>query len=210
MSNIVDNPENYFRQLTPHRDALMIRLEQESQRENIPIVGPFVGELLFVLASISRSRRILELGTATGYSAIYLARACSPHGGKVVTLENDTEMAARALKNIQAAGLDKCIEIRMGDALAELEKFDQVFDFIFIDIEKEDYIRALPHCERLLKPDGLLVADNIGFKDADKFNHKIAIDPRWRSVSVFAFLPFHSPEYDGICLALRRSDDLEE
>jgi len=204
MSDIVSHPENYFRQFIPRRDAVLLSLEEEARRKEIPIVGPVVGELLFMLVRISRSRRILELGTATGYSAIFLARACSLYGGKVITLENDTKIAARALKNIKTAGLEKWIEIRVGDALVELEKSDEVFDFIFIDIEKEDYIRALPHCERLLKPGGLLVADNVGFKDADHFNHTIAIDPRWRSVSLFAFLPFHSPEYDGICIALRQ------
>ena len=204
MSDIVDHPEKYFRQFIPHRDALMVELEKEAQRKEIPIVGPLVGELLFVLARISRSRRILELGTATGYSAIFLARACSIYDGKVTTVEYDREMAARALKNIQTADVEKYVEIRVEDALVELKKTNEVFDFIFIDIEKEDYIRALPHCTRLLKPGGLLVADNVGFKDADKFNHAITIDLKWRPVSLFAFLPLHSPEYDGICIALRR------
>jgi predicted O-methyltransferase YrrM len=80
---------------------------------------------------------------------------------------------------------------------------EAVVDLVFMDIEKADYIRALPHCHRLLKPGGLLVADNVGFKDADAFNRAIATDPRWTSASLFSFLPGHSPEMDGICLALR-------
>jgi predicted O-methyltransferase YrrM len=207
MSDIVNDPDKYFRQFIPDRDSLLITLEEEARDQDIPIVGPVVGELLFVLARISKAKRILELGTATGYSAIYLARACTIFDGKVVTLENDTQMAARAMKNIQQAGLENYIEIRIGDALAEIEKSDQIFDLIFIDIEKEDYIRTLPHCERLLKPGGLLVADNIGFKDADAFNHAIVANPKWRPVSVFAFLPYHSPEHDGVCLALRQLDN---
>jgi len=77
------------------------------------------------------------------------------------------------------------------------------FDFIFLDIEKQDYIRVLPDCQRLLIKGGLLVADNVGFKDADAFNRTISGHSAWRSVPLFSFLPFHSPEKDALCLALR-------
>jgi predicted O-methyltransferase YrrM len=204
MSNTVANPEKYFRQFIPDRDSLWIELEAEAQHEKIPIVGPVVGELLFILARTSQSKKILELGTATGYSAIYLAKACEMFKGKVVTLENDRDMAARARQNIQKAGLEDSVEIRVGDALAEIAKSDEIFDFIFMDIEKEDYIRALSDCQRLLKRGGLLVADNVGFKDADEFSQSISTNPEWRPVSFFAYLPLHSPENDGLCIALRQ------
>jgi predicted O-methyltransferase YrrM len=204
MSNIVANPKKYFRQFIPDRDSLWIELEAEAQHEKIPIVGPVVGELLFILARTSQSKKILELGTATGYSAIYLAKACEMFKGKVVTLENDRDMAARARQNIQKAGLEDSVEIRVGDALAEIAKSDEIFDFIFMDIEKEDYIRALSDCQRLLKRGGLLVADNVGFKDADEFSQSISTNPEWRPVSFFAYLPLHSPENDGLCIALRQ------
>ena len=74
MSKIVDNPEDYFRGLVPPRDELMIELEAQAEKENIPIVGPVLGELLYVLAAATKAKRILELGTATGYSTIYMAR----------------------------------------------------------------------------------------------------------------------------------------
>ncbi len=76
MSNIVDQPEHYFRQFIPKREELLIELEAEAEREDIPITGPVVGELLCILACAAKARRILELGTATGYSAIFLAKAC--------------------------------------------------------------------------------------------------------------------------------------
>ena len=96
MSEMVENPEIYFSKHIPARDSLLIKLEEEARNENIPIVGPVVGELLFLLARITQAKRILELGTATGYSAIFLARACKTFDGKVVTLENNSEMVARA------------------------------------------------------------------------------------------------------------------
>ncbi len=204
MSDIVGNPEEYFGQFVPERDPLLLGLEKEARQEDIPIIGPVVGELLYVLVRATRSRRILELGTATGYSAIFLARACQIDNGTILTLENDRAMASRARENIQSAGLENYIEVRLGDALAEISALDEYFDFIFIDIEKEDYIRALPHIERLLKKGGLLVADNVGFKDADAFNRGISENPHWRPVSLFAFLPLHSPEHDGLCIALKQ------
>ena len=204
MSAIVDNPEAYFRQFVPERSALLKELEEEARRDSIPIVGPVVGELLYILARISGARRILELGTATGYSAIFLASACDDIGGAVITLEQDAAMAEKALKNFQAAGLQKRIELRVCDALQELAHLETVFDLIFMDIEKQDYQLALPYFQNCLRKGGLLVADNVGFKDADGFNLAIAGQPNWRSVSLFSYLPAHSPEYDGICLAIHQ------
>ncbi len=204
MSNIVDQPENYFKQFIPKRDELLVELEAEAERENIPITGPVVGELLYILAYAAKARRILELGTATGYSAIYLAKACEVFKGRVVTLENDSAMAARAQQNFQKAGIANLIEIQVKDALQALPQMKEEFDYIFMDIEKQDYIRVLPDCERLMVQGGLLVVDNVGFKDADSFNRAISENPVWRSIALFSFLPLHSPENDALCLALRR------
>jgi caffeoyl-CoA O-methyltransferase len=204
MSNIVDQPEHYFRQFIPKREELLIELEAEAEREDIPITGPVVGELLYILACAAKSRRILELGTATGYSAIYLAKACEMFNGRVITLENDSNMAARARQNFQKIGVANRIEIRLGDAVETLHQMKMEFDFIFMDIEKQDYIRVLPDCERLLVKGGLLVADNVGFKEADEFNHLISDNAAWRSIALFSFLPFHSPENDALGIALRR------
>ncbi|MBM4274785.1 MAG: hypothetical protein FJ134_10060 [Deltaproteobacteria bacterium] len=77
------------------------------------------------------------------------------------------------------------------------------FDLIFLDIDKESYLPALTHCHRLLKTGGLLVADNTGFAGAADFNREIFGDSRWRTVHLFSFLPRHSPERDGISLAVK-------
>ena len=78
-----------------------------------------------------------------------------------------------------------------------------IFDLIFLDIEKLDYVKVLPECQRLLKKGGLLVADNVGFKDPEEFNQTITEHKAWRSIPLFSFLPLHSPENDALCLALR-------
>jgi predicted O-methyltransferase YrrM len=200
---MLENPEAYFKKFVHPRNELLAALETEAEREDIPIVGPLVGDLLSILARITRATSILELGTATGYSAIYLARGCKAVKGRVVTLESNPDMAARAKENIRKAGLDDRVEIRAGDALEEIKKMQTFFDLIFMDIEKNYYVQVLPDCHRLLKTGGLLVADNVAFKDADDFNHAIFNHPGWRSVNLFSFLPLHSPEHDGLCLAVR-------
>ena len=203
MSNLVDHPEDYFRQLLPSRDALLTELEQEAAEEEIPIVGPLVGELLYLLATISGSRQILEIGTATGYSAIYLARALASADGELVTIEKSPEMAARAAENLRRAGLDQVVSIVIGDALEQLAQLQPVWDMVFLDIDKKSYAACLPHCHRLLRPGGLLVADNVAFADADSFNRTIGASSQWRALQLYGFLPAHSPEKDALCLALR-------
>jgi predicted O-methyltransferase YrrM len=204
MSRIVDNPEAYFLKFIPVRDDLLQRLEAEATREEIPIVGPVVGELLYILARSSGARRVLELGAATGYSAIYLARALAANGGRLVTLESNPAMARRAEANLREAGLAATVEVVCRDALEVLATIPaDSLDLVFMDMEKRDYARALPHLRRGLKVGGLLVADNVAFQEADDFNRGITWEPGWRAVSLLAFLPFHSPERDGLCLAVR-------
>jgi predicted O-methyltransferase YrrM len=144
MSDLVENPERYFRRFVPERSTLLKELEAEARGEDIPIVGPVVGELLFILARIVGAGKILELGTATGYSAIFLAGAFETPQGRLTTLENDPEMAERARENFRRAGLDSQIDIRVGDAFEEMEKIAPPFDMIFMDIDKEDYTAV--HC----------------------------------------------------------------
>jgi caffeoyl-CoA O-methyltransferase len=202
MSMIAD-PERYFRNFLPDRDEILLELERQAQAEGIPIVGPLVGELLFILARATQAGAILELGTATGYSAIYLARGSETVKGRVVTLEWDEGMAARARANFAKAGLSQRIEVQTGDAQALMAQMPGPFDLIFLDIDKEGYLPALAHCHRLLRVGGLLVADNVGFAGADPFNREIFADPRWRVAPLLCFLPRHSPEKDGLSLAVK-------
>lgn len=200
---MIADPEKYFRKFIPARDEILLQLEQEAKAEGIPIVGPLVGELLYILARATQARAILELGAATGYSAIFLARGCEPVQGRVITLEWDERLAAKARANLAKAGLADRVEVQVGDALKLMEKLNGPFDLVFMDIDKESYLPALAHCHRLLKSNGLLVADNIGFAAADPFNQAIFRDRRWRLAPLFCYLPEHSPERDGLAIALK-------
>jgi predicted O-methyltransferase YrrM len=203
VTRMIPDIEGHFRSLTPNGEALLQELEAEALREDIPIVGPLVGELLFVLARAMGARNILELGAATGYSAIYLGQAAAPLGGRVITLERDAAMAARARANIARTGLSRVIEVQEGDALAQMAAMAGPFDLIFLDIDKESYLPALPQCHRLLRPGGMLFADNVGFSGAIPFNEAITASPQWRAAPLLCFLPRHSPERDGLCLAVK-------
>jgi len=203
MCAMITDLEAHFREFIPPRDELLLKLEEEARDEKIPIVGPLVGELLFILARATQARRVLELGTATGYSAIYLARGSEPQDGRVVTLESDPEMAARARANCADAGLDARVEVRQGEALALMDGLSGPYDLIFLDIDKESYLPALDRSYRLLRLGGLLIADNVGFAGAQDFNREIFRRPEWRVAPLLCFLPEHSPERDGLSLAVK-------
>ncbi len=150
----------YLEGLLPERDSLLTRLEAEAREENIPIVGPRVGGILLMLASLVGARRILELGTAVGYSAIWLARGMG-EGGKLTSVEAGETMAERARRNIVEAHLSDVIEVRVGQALSLLAEMDGAFDLIFNDIDKDSYPQVIPWAKKLLRPGGLLVTDNV-------------------------------------------------
>lgn len=203
MSDMISQPEVYFRQFVPKRDSLLRELETEAKNQDIPIIGPLVGQLLYILAKATAAVSILELGTATGYSGIYLARAAAENGGKLLTLEWSEQLAKRAKANFEKAGVSNAVEIMTGDAQATLKTLKGPFDFVFLDVDKEFYAGILPQLHRVMKKSGLLVVDNVAFRDADDFNHAIAGSDQWNFVDLFAFLPGHSPEKDGLCIALR-------
>lgn len=194
--------EEYFARFIPPRSDLLQILEAEARQERLPIVGPVVGELLYILARAMGARRILELGTAIGYSTIYLAQAAAPQG-RVVTVEMDPRLAARAVHNLQQAGLAEVVEIKVGLAQEVVGSLAGPFDLIFLDIDKEGYAPLLAPCWQLLRPGGLLVADNTSFPGAAAFNQALLTDRRWRVVNLLAYLPHHSPEHDGLALAVR-------
>ena len=115
------------------------------------------------MVNMKKPLRILELGTAIGYSAIIMhdAAGCNPH---ITTIERSEEMIKYAKENIKAYGLEDKITIEAGDCLEVLEKLEGPYDLIFMDAGKGHYNHFLPHCLRLLKDDGIIIADNVLFR----------------------------------------------
>ncbi len=155
-----DYVDDYLYRIAPPRDRLLEELEESAESRGVPIIGPLVGRFLYNLAKASRCRRVLEIGTAIGYSGIWLGRAVGVEKGTVVTIEKDPERADEAERNIAQAGLQKVIRVVRGDALEVLPRLKDDFDLIFLDSDKEIYAAAFKECVKLLKKGGLFVADN--------------------------------------------------
>ncbi len=135
-------------------------METLAAERGFPIVGPQVGRLLHVLASASGARRVLELGSGFGYSAMWFAGAVGPEGLVVLT-EGSPENARAAAGFLSRAGLEKRVRIEVGDALEIASRERGPFDLVFNDIDKEDYPSVAALAARLLRPGGLLVSDNM-------------------------------------------------
>src|SRR5262249_51407949 len=156
---IQDDVEEYLYSLLPQRDAVIEEMENHAAKNRIPIIGPAVARFLSLLVQISGARRIFEMGSAIGYSTVWLARAAGPKAEGFYT-DGDPENAKRALNSFRAAGVAKRIRVQTGDALALLKKAAGKFDLIFIDVDKHQYPAAFQAALGRLKRGGLLIADN--------------------------------------------------
>ncbi len=155
-----DYIDDYLYRIAPPRDHLLEKMEESADSRGVPIIGPLVGRFLYNLAKSSRCKRVLEIGTAIGYSGIWLGRAVAIEKGSVVTIEKDPERVDEAEKNIAEAGLQKVIRVVRGDAMKVLPGLKGQFDLVFLDSDKEIYPAAFKESVRLLRKGGLFVADN--------------------------------------------------
>ncbi|TMD26848.1 MAG: O-methyltransferase [Chloroflexi bacterium] len=160
---VTDSLQDYLDGLVPKRDGVLARMEEEAHREGIPIVDPHEGQLLYVLVKIAGAKRILELGTATGYSGIWLLRGTE--GGTLTTYEMDAERARRARANFAEAGFGQRALVLEENARDGLEKLEARFDACFIDLlnsfRSEEITRRVTElCLERLDAGGLLMADN--------------------------------------------------
>jgi len=205
---VTDALQEYLDGLVPPRDRVLARMEEEAHSENIPIVDPHEGMLLYLLVKIAGAKRILELGTATGYSGIWLLRGTE--GGSLTTFEVDHKRADRARANFADAGLGRQALVLEQDAVVGLPKIDQRFDACFIDLlnvfpSEEMTQRAFELCLERLEGGGLLMADNAlrqgevvrpknqQARNVAHYNELVAKHPRLESVVI--------PIRDGVSVA---------
>lgn len=164
MSNIAhDYIEEYIRGLIHPKEGYIKIIEEYAVQNNVPIIHPEVGQFLKVLIRTNGVKRILEVGTAIGYSAGVMAEAAGAEC-EIVTIERDEAMRDLAVENIHKLGLDNNIKLVFGDALEELKDVQGEFDMVFLDAAKGHYDYFLPMCLKLLKVNGLLVCDNVLFR----------------------------------------------
>jgi len=144
--------------------ALDATLASQDRAHLRPIeVAPVAGKLLHLLVRISRARRVLEIGTLAGYSAIWMARAL-PADGRLISIEAEPANAALARENVDAAGVGERVDIRIGRAADVLPGLgdEAPFDLVFIDADKESNTVYLDWAARLSQPGAVIVVDNIG------------------------------------------------
>jgi predicted O-methyltransferase YrrM len=161
MGNVT--PQPIVEYLTPLRrdpHERLAAIDREGRAEGLPLVYPDTGALLHTLALASGARRILEIGTCIGYSTLWLATALPPDGS-LITMEFDAARAARARDHFAAAGVADRVNVIVGDATRFLHKVAGPFDLVFQDSNKVLYEPMLDRLVSLLRPGGLLVADNI-------------------------------------------------
>jgi predicted O-methyltransferase YrrM len=203
------NVDQYIRSLIPERDDVLKEMEDRAAREHIPIIGPVVGTLLSQLARAIHASRIAELGSAIGYSTIWLAQAVA-EGGSVLYTDGSAANAKDAAGYFDRAGLSKRIEIRVGDALESFAKIPGEFDLIFNDVDKEGYPEVYRQAAHRVRVGGFFVTDNAlrrgrvadpavpgegEIKAVREFNFLLSGDPRFQTTVL--------PLRDGVNVALR-------
>ena len=161
MGQIVsDAVERYLAGLNQLADPVLRDIERDGVKGRLPIVDAEVGALLRVLATTVNASRMLEIGTAIGYSGIWLAGAL-PVDGMLLTLEIDPARARTARENFIRAGFSERVNVVIGDAKRLVAKVAGPFDLIFQDGDKQQYTPMLERLVELLRPGGLLVTDNV-------------------------------------------------
>jgi len=200
--------EGYLDRLLPPRDPLLREMEERAEREDIPISDPEVGRLLSVLARSVGARRILEIGAAIGYGAVWLARGAPE--ARVQSVDVDPERLAAAREYLERAGLADRVELIEGKALEVIQRLDGPFDLVYVDAVKTEYRRYLDLALPKLRVGGLIVCDNLLWggevaapgeeedRDADAlraFNGYLMMHPQLQAVVL--------PLGDGVGLATK-------
>ncbi len=199
---VTDALQEYLVSLIPPRDPVLARMEEEARRESIPIVDVHEGALLYLLVRISGGKRVLELGTATGYSGIWLLRATQ--GGTLTTFEMDHERAVRARANFAEAGFGQRAIVLEENAVEGLEKLEGRFDVCFIDLlnsfrSAEITRRAFDLCLQHLDGGGLLMADN-ALRQGEVLDPKT---PQARNVRLYNDLVAKHPQLESVVIPIR-------
>ncbi|MCY3548043.1 MAG: O-methyltransferase [Gemmatimonadetes bacterium] len=193
-------------------DAVLREIRRRADEAGMPRIQlpPATARAVHVLVRAAGARRVLEVGTLAGYSAVWIARALPSHG-ELITIEINADHAAVARESVEAAGLSDRVDIRVGDAVAVMSGLgpDGSFDVVFLDADKERYTTYLEMAAGLLRPGGLLMADNAFWAgrvldpdsdelaaQLDRFNRVVSADTRFDATIL--------PVGDGLLLAVRR------
>ncbi len=202
--------ENYIDSLLPARDAVLRKMERYAAKHRVPIVGPACGRVLQQLALAIHARRVFEMGSAIGYSALWLARAVGPRG-KVFCTDGNPANAERARSYLREAGVLERVEFMVGEALESLKATRGQFDLIFNDVSKKQYPEAFKLALPRVRPGGLFITDNVLWSGRVA-RHAGPNDPDTAAIQRFNRLIYRSPDLlttiiplrDGLAVCLKQ------
>ncbi len=164
---------------TSHTEFLE-KLYGKAREDGVPVIRREMQSFLKTYLLIQRPERILEVGTAVGFSSILMAEY-APNPCRITTIENYEKRIVEAKKNISAAGYEKEIELLEGDAAEVLKTLEESYDLIFMDAAKGQYINFLPEVKRLMKPGSVLISDNV-LQDGDIIESRFLVERRDRTI----------------------------
>ncbi len=170
----------YINSLETGNTEILDEIEREALRSDVPIIRKEMQTFLKVFLAMKRPARILEVGTAVGFSAILMAEY-NPDACEIITIENYEKRIPIARENFKRAGKESVITLLTGDAKEVLPTIEEPFDFIFMDAAKGQYIHFLPEVLRLLKSGGTLISDNV-LQDGDIIQSRFAVTRRNRTI----------------------------
>jgi caffeoyl-CoA O-methyltransferase len=202
LSEVLADPvESYLNGLLPARDAVLQDMERYAAEHNVPIVGPACGRVLHQLASISGARRVFEMGSAIGYSTLWLARAVGTKGVVFYT-DSDPENARRAQAYLKRARVLDRVRLLTGDAVELLRSTKGEFDLIFNDVNKDQYPKVFRLAVPRLRVGGLFITDNVLW--SGKVARTLASnDVETRAIQEFNRLLYGSPKLFTTVIPLR-------
>lgn len=207
----------YMNSLDRGNTPFLNELEQEAIQNRVPIIRREMQSFLKVLLQIKAPKRILEVGTAVGFSTLLMS-TYNPVKCEIVTIENYEKRIPIARKNFQKSGREDQITLLEGDAQEVLKTLTEPFDFIFMDAAKGQYIHFLPEVLRLLKVGGILLSDNV-LQDGDLIESHFAVERRNRTIykrmrEYLYVLKHHElletsilPLGDGVTLSIKKQQE---
>jgi predicted O-methyltransferase YrrM len=181
------------------REPIFHEMEQQYREYGVYSIGPWFGRLLNFMVRFGNVKAALEFGTATGYSAIWIARGL-PEEGVLTTIERDSRVLALARQNIARAGLEGKITIQEGEAQEVASTLTETFDFIFVDCA---HFVALETSQRLLRPGGLFVCDNVGFRGEEAFNQALITCAHLETLYLQCYLKGRVPENTAFSISVK-------
>lgn len=172
---------DFIKGFSPAGDGALRRLRDKAERDGVPVIREETEAFLLSVLALLKPERILELGTATGYSAIMMAKGCGSRDLVIDTIEDWHPRVTEAVSNIEEAGLAGVIRLIEGDALSVMKEMEGTYDLVFIDAAKGQYPEYLKEVMRLTHRGSVIAADNV-FMGGEIMESKFIVERRDRTI----------------------------